>query len=129
MDEYAGIEQLERRVEWLDNERRNDKTNLASMQNRLTVLETENANLRKQIKEIEMLVSQQGTQISSFDRYDGQISRLNNEIAKQVRESSERANFNLDEASKRQRLEIDSVKPAWQKFTRILNNYQHYEKN
>ncbi len=116
MDEYAGIEQLERRVEWLDNERRNDKTNLASMQNRLTVLETENANLRKQIKEIEMLVSQQGTQISSFDRYDGQISRLNNEIAKQVRESSERANFNLDEASKRQRLEIDSVKTSLAKI-------------
>jgi len=116
MDEYAGIEQLERRVEWLDNERRNDKTNLASMQNRLTVLETENANLRKQIKEIEMLVSQQGTQISSFERYDNQISRLNNEIAKQVRESSERANFNLDEASKRQRLEIDSVKTSLAKI-------------
>ncbi|HQN69567.1 MAG TPA: hypothetical protein PLW19_06950, partial [Anaerolineaceae bacterium] len=106
MDEYAGIEQLERRVEWLDNERRNDKTNLASMQNRLSVLETENANLRKQIKEIEMLVSQQSTQISSFESYNNQISRLNNEITKQVRESSERANFNLDEASKRQRLEI-----------------------
>ncbi len=116
MDEYAGIEQLERRVEWLDNERRNDKTNLASMQNRLTVLEAENANLRKQIKEIEMLVSQQGTQISSFERYDNQISRLNNEIAKQVRESSERANFNLDEASKRQRLEIDSVKTSLAKI-------------
>ncbi|HOH92171.1 MAG TPA: hypothetical protein PK791_02275 [Anaerolineaceae bacterium] len=116
MDEYAGIEQLERRVEWLDNERRNDKTNLASMQNRLSVLETENANLRKQIKEIEMLVSQQSTQISSFESYNNQISRLNNEIAKQVRESSERANFNLDEASKRQRLEIDSVKTSLAKI-------------
>ena len=116
MDEYAGIEQLERRVEWLDNERRNDKTNLASMQNRLSVLETENANLRKQIKEIEMLVSQQSTQISSFESYNNQISRLNNEITKQVRESSERANFNLDEASKRQRLEIDSVKTSLAKI-------------
>jgi len=116
MDEYAGIEQLERRVEWLDNERRNDKTNLASMQNRLSVLETENANLRKQIKEIEMLVSQQSTQISSFESYNNQISRLNNEITKQVRESSERANFNLDEASKRQRLEIESVKTSLAKI-------------
>ena len=71
MDEYAGLEQLERRVEWLDNERRNDKTNLASMQNRLTVLETENTNLRKQIKELEILMSQQGNQISSLDKYEG----------------------------------------------------------
>ena len=44
MDEYSGIEQLEKRVEWLDNERRNDKTNLASLQNRLTMLEGENLN-------------------------------------------------------------------------------------
>lgn len=110
MDEYAGLEQLERRVEWLDNERRNDKTNLASMQNRLTVLETENTNLRKQIKELEILMSQQGNQISSLDKYEGQISRLNNEMSKQIRESSERANLNLDEAIKRQKLELDSLK-------------------
>ena len=110
MDDYAGLEQLERRVEWLDNERRNDKTNLASMQNRLTVLETENTNLRKQIKELEILISQQGNQISSLDKYEGQISRLNNDLSKQIRESGERANLNLDEASKRQKLELDSLK-------------------
>ncbi len=110
MDDYVGLEQLERRVEWLDNERRNDKTNLASMQNRLTVLETENTNLRKQIKELEILISQQGNQISSLDKYEGQISRLNNDLSKQIRESGERANLNLDEASKRQKLELDSLK-------------------
>lgn len=110
MDDYAGLEQLERRVEWLDNERRNDKTNLASMQNRLTVLETENTNLRKQIKELEILISQQGNQISSLDKYEGQISRLNNDLSKQIRESGERANLNLDEASKKQKLELDSLK-------------------
>ena len=110
MDDYVGLEQLERRVEWLDNERRNDKTNLASMQNRLTVLETENTNLRKQIKELEILISQQGNQISSLDKYEGQISRLNNDLSKQIRESGERANLNLDEASKKQKLELDSLK-------------------
>jgi len=36
MDEITDLEQLEKRVEWLDNERRNDKNNLASLQNRLT---------------------------------------------------------------------------------------------
>ena len=69
MDEYSGIEQLEKRVEWLDNERRNDKTNLASLQNRLTILEGENMNLRKQIKELEVLINQNSTQIASMDKY------------------------------------------------------------
>ena len=116
MDEYAGLEQLERRVEWLDNERRNDKTNLASMQNRLTVLETENANLRKQIKELETLISQQGTQIASTDKYDAQIARVNTELSRQLRESNERATMNLDEAVKRQKLEVDSVKSSLTKL-------------
>ncbi len=116
MDEYAGLEQLERRVEWLDNERRNDKTNLASMQNRLTVLETENANLRKQIKELETLISQQGTQIASTDKYDAQITRVNTELSRQLRESNERATMNLDEAVKRQKLEVDSVKSSLTKL-------------
>lgn len=116
MDEYAGLEQLERRVEWLDNERRNDKTNLASMQNRLTVLETENANLRKQIKELETLISQQGTQIASTDKYDAQIARVNTELSRQLRESNERATMNLDEAIKRQKLEVDSVKSSLTKL-------------
>jgi len=116
MDEYAGLEQLERRVEWLDNERRNDKTNLASMQNRLTVLETENTNLRKQIKELEILISQQSTQISSTDKYEGQISRLNNDLSKQIRESSERATLNLDEALKRQKIEVDTLKSSLSKL-------------
>lgn len=110
MDEYTGLEQLERRVEWLDNERRNDKTNLASMQNRLTVLETENTNLRKQIKELEMMISQQATQISSLDKYDSQIARVNTELSKQIREGNERTTMNLDEAVKRQKIEVEALK-------------------
>lgn len=124
MDDYAGLEQLERRVEWLDNERRNDKTNLASMQNRLTVLETENTNLRKQIKELEILISQQGNQISSLDKYEGQISRLNNDLSKQIRESGERANLNLDEASKRQKLELDSLKNSLSKLYELTEQIE-----
>lgn len=110
MDEYSGIEQLEKRVEWLDNERRNDKTNLASLQNRLTILEGENMNLRKQIKELEVLINRNTTQIASMDKYDNRIDRLNIELTKQIREVNERAENNLTEATKRTKLETDSTK-------------------
>ena len=110
MDEYSGIEQLEKRVEWLDNERRNDKTNLASLQNRLTILEGENLNLRKQIKELEVLINRNSTQIARMDKYDNRIDRLNIELTKQIREVNERAENNLSEAQKRSKLEVDSTK-------------------
>ncbi|MDD4042291.1 MAG: hypothetical protein PHR54_02190 [Anaerolineaceae bacterium] len=110
MDEYSGIEQLEKRVEWLDNERRNDKTNLASLQNRLTILEGENMNLRKQIKELEVLINRNTTQIASMDKYDNRIERLNIDLTKQIREVNERAEANLNEAQKKNKIEVDSTK-------------------
>jgi chromosome segregation ATPase len=110
MDEYSGIEQLEKRVEWLDNERRNDKTNLASLQNRLTMLEGENLNLRKQIKELEVLINRNTNQISNMDKYDNRIERLNIDLTKQIREVNQRADANLNETQKRNKVEIDSVK-------------------
>jgi DNA repair exonuclease SbcCD ATPase subunit len=112
MDDYSGYEQLEKRVEWLDNERRNDKTNLASLQNRLTVLEGENLNLRKQIKELEILITKNTNQIATFDKYDNRIDRLNIDLTKQIRDVNERAEFNLNEAIKRIKLELEATRKS-----------------
>ena len=108
MDELTSLEQLEKRVEWLDNERRNDKTALASLQNRLTGLETENIALRKQLKEMEMEISGLQNQFSSLDKYDNRIERLNIDLTKQVRDVNERAEMNLSEAVKRVKLDIEA---------------------
>lgn len=110
MDEFTGFEQLEKRVEWLDNERRNDKTNLASLQNRLTAIETENITLRKQIKELEMALTKSNNQITYSDKYDNRIDRLNIDLTKQIRDVNERAEMNLNEVNKRIKLELDTTK-------------------
>ncbi len=112
MDDYSGIEQLEKRIEWLDNERRNDKTNLASLQNRLTNLESENLNLRKQIKELEILITKNSNQIATMDKYDNRIDRLNIDLTKQLRDVNERADLNLNEAVKRTKLEIEATRKS-----------------
>jgi hypothetical protein len=110
MDDITSFEQLEKRVEWLDNERRNDKTNLASLQNRLTGLESENIALRKQIKELELEIGGLTNQMSSLDKYDNRIERLNIDLTKQVRDVNERSEMNLNEAVKRLKLDIDATK-------------------
>ena len=112
MDDYSGIEQLQKRVEWLDSERRNDKTNLASLQNRLTTLETENLNLRTQIKELEAQIARNSNQIVALDKYDNRIDRLNIDLTKQIRDVTERADLNLDEAIKRIRLEVEATRKS-----------------
>ncbi|HOF28168.1 MAG TPA: hypothetical protein PLY06_02300 [Anaerolineaceae bacterium] len=112
MDDYSRIEQLEKRIEWLDNERRNDKTNLASLQNRLTNLESENLNLRKQIKELEMLITKNSNQIATLDKYENRIDRLNIDLSKQIRDVNERADLNLNESIKRIKLEIEATRKS-----------------
>ena len=112
MDDYSGIEQLEKRVEWLDNERRNDKNNLASLQNRLNQLESDNLNLRKQIKELELLINKNTNQMATLDKYDNRIDRLNIDLTKQIRDVNERAELNLNEAIKRTKLEIDATRKS-----------------
>ncbi len=112
MDDYSGFEQLEKRVEWLDNERRNDKNNLASLQNRLNQLESDNLNLRKQIKELEVLITKNSSQIATLDKYDNRIDRLNIDLTKQIRDVNERAELNLNEAVKRTKLEIEATRKS-----------------
>ncbi len=112
MDDYIGFEQLEKRVEWLDNERRNDKTNLASLQNRLTALEVDNISLRKQLKEMELSIAKLTNQVSTFDKYDNRIDRVNTDLTKQVRDVNERAEANLNETAKRLRIEIEAAKKS-----------------
>lgn len=112
MDEYTNLEQLEKRVEWLDNERRNDKTNLASLQNRLTALEDENINLRKQIKDLELAITKVNNQLSGLDKYDNRIERLSIDLTKQIRDVNERAEANLEEAVKRLKLETEATKKS-----------------
>ena len=129
MDEYSGIEQLEKRVEWLDNERRNDKTNLASLQNRLTILEGENMNLRKQIKELEVLINQNSTQIASMDKYENRIDRLNIDLTKQIRDVNERAENNLNEAQKRNKIEVDSAKKSIAELYPVMDMFDPIRKD
>ena len=129
MDEYSGIEQLEKRVEWLDNERRNDKTNLASLQNRLTILEGENMNLRKQIKELEVLINQNSTQIASMDKYENRIDRLNIDLTKQIRDVNERAENNLTEAQKRNKIEVDSAKKSIAELYPVMDMFDPIRKD
>ena len=76
----------------------------------MTILEGENLNLRKQIKELEVLINRNTNQISNMDKYDNRIERLNIDLTKQIREVNQRADANLNESQKRIKIEIDSVK-------------------
>ena len=109
MDEITGFEQLQKRVEWLDNERRNDKTNIASLLNRLSILESENNALRQQVKELSSDLVDLSTQVKSTDKYEKQIERVNTELNQKIKNTEEKFDNVFSEAQKRTKLEIEAT--------------------
>ena len=82
MEETLELEQLEKRIEWLDNERRNDKTLIAALQSRLENADTENAALRLRLGDIESDITRLNTLITRVEQYDLDINRIKTESKK-----------------------------------------------
>lgn len=80
MEKTLDLEQLEKRIEWLDNERRNDKTIIAALQSRLENVDTENAALRLRLGDIESDITRLNTLMARLEQYDLDINRIKTDI-------------------------------------------------
>ena len=80
MDNTLDLEQLEKRLDWLDNERRNDKTIIAALQSRLENVDTENAALRIRLSDIESDIIRLNTLMARLEQYDLDINRIKKDI-------------------------------------------------
>ena len=84
MDKPLDVEQLEKRVEWLDNERRNDKTLIASLQSKVEVMETENNALRLRLADLESEITRINTLMARLENFEQDISEMDTETTRQI---------------------------------------------
>ncbi|MFU8826521.1 MAG: hypothetical protein ACNA70_03420 [Brevefilum sp.] len=84
MDDTLSLSKLEQRIEWLDNERRNDKTVLAGLQNKIDNLSTENSALRMRLADLESEISRLNTLMARVDQFDVEISNLRTDLSRQI---------------------------------------------
>ncbi len=84
MDSTLDIEQLEKRLAWLDNERRNDKTVIASLQSKLDNYETENSSLRKRLGDMESEITRLNTLMARLEQFEVSISALRTDANKKI---------------------------------------------
>ena len=84
MDDTFNITQLEKRVEWLDNEHRNDKTTLAGLQNKLDNLGTENSALRMRIADMESEIARLNTLMTRVGQFELDISNVRSDLSRQI---------------------------------------------
>ncbi|MDY6846461.1 MAG: hypothetical protein SVP52_04940 [Chloroflexota bacterium] len=110
MDNRLDGEQLEKRVAWLDNELRNDKTAIAALQSKLETLDTENSALRLRIAELESDITRISTLMTKLEQFELDIHELEGNTIRQfedIRSTVQEKNIQSD----RNQREIEDLKP------------------
>lgn len=112
IDEQDLLNQLEKKVQWLDDERRKDKSDLASLLNQIKSLISENTSLRQSLKETDEHISELSIKLSSFEKYDARIERMQTDLTKKIKESEEKSDSVSAEQIKRFKFELENVNKA-----------------
>ncbi len=80
------IEQLEKRLEWLDEERRKDKLLISTLQDRIADLEEQLSPVDKRIKEVESELVRVGTTLLRFDQIETGMAQLRQDILRNIQD-------------------------------------------
>ncbi len=102
-------EQIIKRLEWLDEERRKDKATITALQERLASYEG-NLNVTKdQIKQLDTKVSKFSTIKARLDQFDGIMSQQRADLTRQI-EDAEKGHEKADkEAETRRHMEVENL--------------------
>lgn len=103
------LEQLNKRVDWLDDERRKDKLAIATLEERLANLEANLPPLGQQIKEINTEMARLSAQLSRFDQIEANILQLRIESTRSL-EAIEKTRAERErEAEKARRMDNENL--------------------
>jgi len=95
------LDQLAKTVDWLDDERRKDKQELAALQTRLAAAVAENTTLARRLQELESEVSSYVAQLQKITKIDAILDNYRKEMTRQLEEVEQRR---LDAAKEDERL-------------------------
>lgn len=122
MDEFQGLEQLEKRVKWLDSERRSDKTTIATLQNQFNKLESENSSLKQLVNEMDSEVTRLTTLLARLDKFDTLIDRLHTELTQQLTDFEEELQKKQAKTDKTRRFEIEAMNKSLIELHRVTDS-------
>jgi len=102
-------DQIVKRLDWLDEERRKDKATIAALEQRLAAQDGNYNLLKEQLKEAKAEVSRLGPLTARMDQYDGVLAQHRAEIARLIEAGDKRRDKAEREADTRRRTELDAV--------------------
>lgn len=97
------LDQIQKRLEWLDNERRKDKTIIDTLEKRVAELEGGQPELKQQVKDLNSEITRLSTMLARFDQLDGAVAQLRVDFTRQL-EMIEKLRADHDREADRARL-------------------------
>lgn len=102
-------EQLVKRIEWLDDERRKDKGTITDLQKRLAKLEGQYERSKKKDKELNSQVTRLSVLVDKVDHYDAALEKYRADMKKEMDSRETRTKRREKDAKKRQSNDIDAI--------------------
>ncbi len=103
------LEQITKQVEWLDDERRKDKTTIGSLEERLTALEGNLIPLPNQIKDLGGEVTRLTALLARMDHFDEALLQQRIESKQRLEEIERDYKKRLEESERLRRVELRSL--------------------
>lgn len=125
------IEQMEKKIEWLDNERRKDKNTIATLDKRLAEVESVNASLVQQLRDSTSELTRLTALAARLEQFDSTLAQTRVEFGRML-EAAEKQRDNKDrELELVRRGDVDAInksiaglKKDFEAITEIKKNLQ-----
>ena len=103
------LEQVMKRVQWIEDERRKDKDAIALLENRILSYEGNIKTLNEQIKGLSAEITRLSAVVTRMDQYDANLLQLRLEAKRQVEELDKDVKKREEEADKVRRVEVKAL--------------------
>ncbi len=103
------MDQILKRVQWMDDERRKDKDTISVLENRILALEGSLNASRQETKELNSEVTRLGTIITRMDQFEANLLQQRVEAKRMLEELDKEIKKREEEAEKVRRLEVKSL--------------------
>lgn len=123
------IEQLQKRTQWIEEDRRKEKDAIALLENKVTSLEGSLAAALQQGKDLSSEITRLSAIIYRMDQYDEAIIKSRLESKQSIEDVDKSIRLRFDESEKIRRAEIRSVENSILELQKQLELIQKLDKN
>jgi len=103
------IQQLEKRIEWIDDERRKDKNTITQLRDRIITLEGKLRAAEQENKTLDSELTRLKAVMGRLDRIDEELASNRTELGQWVNQQKQQAEQNQSDVKKLLRLEVQGV--------------------